>query len=69
MITYRASYSMITGASLGLGRVLALEWAIRGMDLVFMALPDEGLDQLKSRINSLYPVEPKISPYGCVMGM
>jgi short-subunit dehydrogenase len=55
-----ACYTMITGASLGLGRSLALECASRGMNLVLVALPDEGLDQLRSRINALYSVDVQI---------
>ena len=42
---------------MGLGRALALECASRGMNLIFMALQDQGLYQLRSRIKSIYQVD------------
>ena len=54
-----APYTLITGASQGLGRALAMECASLGMNLVLVSLPDEGLKQLKSRITSLHHVDVK----------
>lgn len=44
---------MITGASEGLGKSLAIEWAQRGLSLVLVALPNSGLDYLANylRVN------------------
>ncbi|MFO7613122.1 MAG: SDR family NAD(P)-dependent oxidoreductase [Bacteroidales bacterium] len=40
------SYTMITGASMGLGREMAIECARRGRNLVLLALPGRNLEQL-----------------------
>lgn len=49
-------HAMITGASQGLGRALAEEWAGRGKDLVLVALPDTGLTELKKVLELAYGV-------------
>lgn len=40
------SYTLITGASKGLGQEMALECASRGWNLILVALPGTGLEQL-----------------------
>jgi short-subunit dehydrogenase len=48
--------AMITGASQGLGRAFAEECAGRGMDLVLVALPDTGLQELARILERAYEV-------------
>ncbi|MGD8244240.1 MAG: SDR family NAD(P)-dependent oxidoreductase [Anaerolineae bacterium] len=48
--------ALITGASQGLGRAFAQECACRGMDLILVALPDSGLEQVAQGIALLYGV-------------
>ena len=43
-------YALITGASEGLGKFLAMECARKGMNLVLVALPGSGLNHLRSYI-------------------
>jgi short-subunit dehydrogenase len=43
-------WALITGASLGLGRALALECASRGMNLLLVALPGSGLPEVGASI-------------------
>ena len=42
--------ALVTGASQGLGRALAFEWARRGFDLALVALPDSGLEEVAAQI-------------------
>ena len=49
-------YTLVTGASEGLGKALALECAKRGRDLVLVALPESGLDNLAAFIRKNFPV-------------
>jgi short-subunit dehydrogenase len=44
------SCALITGASMGLGRAIARECAARGLDLLLVALPGEGLPELGASI-------------------
>jgi uncharacterized protein len=46
----RNNYTLITGASNGLGREMALECARRGHNLLLVALPDSGLPELCDEI-------------------
>ncbi len=46
---------LITGASSGLGRGMALEFAARGRDLALCARRTERLEQLKAEIQRLHP--------------
>ena len=49
-------YTLITGASEGLGKALALECARRNMNLILVALPGPELYALATLIKSNYPV-------------
>ena len=49
-------YSLITGASTGLGREFAIECARRGMNLILVSLPGENLPELCSWLASKYRV-------------
>lgn len=50
-------YTLITGASRGLGKALALECARRGMNLILVALPEPALYQTAHLIRTLFPVD------------
>jgi len=54
------SYTLITGASDGLGKALAIECARRNMNLVLTALPRTNLLSLANFIENNFPVEVKI---------
>jgi len=54
---YKPYYTLITGASEGLGRCLALECASRKMNLVLVALPNSGLDKLSAFIRQTFSVD------------
>ena len=56
MYTSDKPYTLITGASEGLGKALAIECASRGMNLVLVALPGIELYQLASYIRRRYNV-------------
>lgn len=49
-------YTLITGASQGLGKAMALEFAHRKMNLVLVALPKSGLQELSSFISENFNV-------------
>lgn len=49
-------YVLITGASAGLGKAMALEMAYQGNNLVLVALPSEGLAELAEQIQRTYNV-------------
>ncbi|MBE9490010.1 MAG: SDR family NAD(P)-dependent oxidoreductase [Bacteroidetes bacterium] len=50
-------YALITGASRGFGKAMALDFASRGMNLVLVALPNSGLKELSSFIKKNYHVD------------
>jgi short-subunit dehydrogenase len=50
-------FSLITGASSGIGKAIAYECAGRGMNLLLVALPDSGLEQVASDIRQKHNVE------------
>ena len=51
------SYTLITGASTGLGKALAYECASRAMNLILVSLPGERLIDVKNDIRRVYQVE------------
>lgn len=50
------TYTLITGASMGIGRALAEECANRGHHLLLVALPDNGLEVLAAELKEKHPV-------------
>ena len=50
-------FSLVTGASKGLGRAISLELAKRGMNLVLVALPNSRLKELTVFIKKNFNVE------------
>ncbi|MBK8504160.1 MAG: SDR family NAD(P)-dependent oxidoreductase [Saprospiraceae bacterium] len=53
------SYTLITGASIGLGKALAYECASRGMNLILLSLPGEKLNDVKNDIMRVHDVHVK----------
>ncbi len=53
----RKEFALITGASKGLGRAFALELSKRKINTILVALPDEGLNELTSKLRTDYQVE------------
>lgn len=49
-------YTLITGASRGFGKALAVECATRGMNLILAALPHSGLPELSAHIQNKFGV-------------
>jgi len=49
-------YTLITGASSGLGKALAIEMAMRGYNLVLAALPETGLESFCKNLREEYDV-------------
>lgn len=52
-------FTLITGASCGIGRALAVESARRGRNLVLVSLPDEGLPGLAATLESEHRIKVK----------
>ena len=50
-------YTLITGGSRGIGKALAGEFAGRGMNLLLVAKPDDGLEAAAEELDAEYPVE------------
>ena len=50
-------YALITGASTGLGKALAVECGKLGMNLVLTALPGEGIKSLGEQISACYNID------------
>ncbi len=53
----KKNYTLITGASTGLGKALAFECAERRQNLILVALPEEGLNTLSDRIAKIYNID------------
>ena len=51
------NYTLITGASQGFGKALALECAEHHMNLILVSLPHSGLSELGEFIEKAYPVD------------
>ncbi len=49
-------FTLITGASSGIGRALAFECARRHMNLFLVSLPETGLEEVAAEITAQYPV-------------
>lgn len=50
-------YVLITGASKGIGRALAIECAKRGMNLALISLPGENLEELSTELTEKYRIK------------
>lgn len=50
-------HTVITGASSGLGRAFAFEFAQREHHLILVSLPNEGLKEVADRITKRFPIE------------
>lgn len=57
------NYTLITGASMGLGREMAIECARQGHNLLLVALPGSGLDALCDELRSSYNI--RVNCYTC----
>jgi uncharacterized protein len=51
------SYALVTGASAGTGKQIAIECAKRGNNLFLVSLPDTGLESFVSELQQTYPVD------------
>ena len=52
-------FTLITGASAGIGRALAVESARRGRNLILVSLPEEGLPDLAADLETDYRIKVK----------
>lgn len=53
----KAYFTLITGASSGIGKALAIECAQRNMNLFLVALPDNGLEELALQLEHDYNIK------------
>jgi len=53
----RELYTVITGASRGLGRSLAIECAEKGRNLILVSLPNESVSQTAKELSKKYNVK------------
>ncbi|WP_136480042.1 SDR family NAD(P)-dependent oxidoreductase [Cognatitamlana onchidii] len=53
----KTNYALVTGASQGFGKALALEFANRKINLLLIALPNSGLPELSNFIKQIYGVD------------
>lgn len=52
---FRGKYALVTGASSGLGRALAMEYASNGCNIIMVGRSLDKLTNLKKEIDSIYP--------------
>lgn len=52
-----AIYTVVTGASSGIGKAIAEECAKRGRNLILVSLPEEGLADIRTHLCSRYNIE------------
>jgi short-subunit dehydrogenase/uncharacterized protein (DUF2062 family) len=57
METTEKQYALVTGASLGLGKAIAIELASRNINLLLVSLEGEGLQELSQTIGNQYQVD------------
>jgi uncharacterized protein len=50
------SFVLITGASAGIGKALAVEFAMRGKNLLLVSLPNTGLEKLANELTNRYKI-------------
>lgn len=50
-------YTLITGASAGLGKQIAIDCAKRGFNLFLVSLPETGLESFSEELKKTYPVK------------
>ena len=50
------SYTLVTGASAGIGKQIAVECARRGLNLFLVSLPETGLDEFADELKQKYSV-------------
>jgi len=53
------NYTLITGASAGTGKQIAIECAKRGFNLFLVSLPETGLESFSEELGKIYSVEVK----------
>jgi len=53
------NYALITGASAGTGKQIAIECAKRGFNLFLVSLPQTGLEDFSEELRKTYPVDVK----------
>lgn len=51
----KAAYTLVTGASNGIGRAFAEECAARGQNVLLVALPEPKLEEVANALSSKYP--------------
>ena len=51
------NYALITGASKGIGKAMAVECATRGLNVLLVALPNENLSNTSFEISNKYSVK------------
>jgi uncharacterized protein len=56
MAFYQKNFALITGASSGIGKAIAIELAARKINLVLVALPDTGLEQTASELSTTHDI-------------
>ncbi|WP_162339662.1 SDR family NAD(P)-dependent oxidoreductase [Cyclobacterium salsum] len=56
------TFTIITGASMGIGKAFSFECAAKGMNLLLVALPDAQLEEVKRELESSFSVTVLIFP-------